>query len=97
MPLHHIHDLQQSRRTFSSLLKTTGYLCIADLEKEDGTFHSGSSFDGHYGFDKEELSELLSQNGLKVVYYSQSYTLKRERDGIVKEFPLFMMIAQKIN
>ncbi len=97
MTLHHIHDLKQILRTFSSLLKTNGYLCIADLEKEDGTFHSGSSFDGHYGFDKEELSELLSQNGLKVVYYSQSYTLKRERDGIIKEFPLFLMIAQKID
>ncbi|RUA07456.1 MAG: class I SAM-dependent methyltransferase [Flavobacteriia bacterium] len=97
MTLHHIINLNQILGVFNSLLNKNGYLCIADLEKEDGTFHSGDGFEGHFGFDKEELTGLLSKNGFRVVYYTRPITLKKEREGIVKDFPLFLMIAQKIN
>ncbi len=97
MTLHHIIDLNHILKVLNSLLNKNGYLCIADLEEEDGTFHSGNTFEGHYGFNREELTKLLNQNGFGVVYYSQPVTLKKERDGIIKDFPLFLMIAQKKN
>lgn len=95
MTLHHIHDTDQILKVFHSLLNDKGFLCVADLEKEDGTFHSDKNFDGHKGFDKDELNEVLKRNKFKMVYYSQPVTLKREKEGNIKEFPLFLMIAQK--
>ena len=47
MTIHHIHDLDKIMRIFNSSLKMGGYLCIADLVTEDGTFHSEhQEFDG---------------------------------------------------
>ena len=41
MTLHHIHDLSTVLAAFATLLADGGHLCIADLEKEDGSFHGG--------------------------------------------------------
>ena len=57
MTMHHIIDPDKILTKFYSLLKSNGYLCIADLVKEDGSFHSGvADFNGHNGFDKDRKS-----------------------------------------
>ena len=43
------------------LLNAGGFLAIADLYEEDGSFH-GEGFTGHNGFDPENLSEILRKN-----------------------------------
>ena len=55
LTLHHIPDTDKILRAFYQLLDSSGYLCVADLDKEDGTFHE-DEFHGHLGFDREELS-----------------------------------------
>ena len=96
MTLHHIPELNKILNIFNSLLKTNGYLCIADLVKEDGSFHyEYPDFDGHNGFDKNELSEFLKTNGFIVVYYSICYEIKKESEN--KTYPLFLMICKKDN
>ena len=97
MTLHHIHELQKIMQIFNSGLKTGGYLCIADLISEDGTFHSKpSEFTGHKGFDKEELSLLLKENGFQSKFYKIVFTIEKEVDGRIKKYPLFLVIAKKI-
>ena len=60
MTLHHIPDINNILMVFNSILKRGGYLCIADLVKEDGSFHAEhDNFDGHNGFDRNELSDIL--------------------------------------
>jgi 2-polyprenyl-3-methyl-5-hydroxy-6-metoxy-1,4-benzoquinol methylase len=94
MTLHHISNLNKILSIFNSLLKTNGYLCIADLVKEDGSFHyEYPDFDGHNGFDKNELSELLTANGFKVEYYNSVLEIKKESEN--KTYPLFLMICKK--
>ena len=94
MTLHHIPELNKILNIFNSLLKTDGYLCIADLVKEDGSFHyEYPDFDGHNGFDKNELSEFLTNNRFKVEYYNICYEIKKESEN--KTFPLFLMICKK--
>ncbi len=97
MTLHHILDLNKVFRIFHSKLKNNGLVCIADLEKEDGSFHGSGNFEGHYGFDRNKLSEVLKRNHFKEVYYAQPISIDRNIEGKVKEYPLFLMIAQKIN
>ena len=96
MTLHHILDLDKVLQIFNSKLKTNGLLCIADLVKEDGSFHSESTtFDGHNGFDKEELSAILLNHGFEIQFYKICAESERKIDGKIKKYPLFLMIIKK--
>ncbi len=96
MTLHHIIDIKTILSTFNQMLKTCGVICIADLVSEDGSFHSGDpSFDGHNGFDKQELCSLLEQTGFTICLYKIFYTIEKPVSGIQRHYPLFVVIAQK--
>jgi 2-polyprenyl-3-methyl-5-hydroxy-6-metoxy-1,4-benzoquinol methylase len=97
MTLHHIIDLDTILFKFNGMLRDNGYLCIADLEKEDGTFHENmSEFQGHHGFEKENLEKLLVKHGFRINLYKSFYKIKKTlNNGVSKVFPLFMLIAQK--
>jgi ubiquinone/menaquinone biosynthesis C-methylase UbiE len=97
MTVHHILDLNKVSKIFHSLLETNGYLCIADLVKEDGSFHiNHPNFDGHNGFDKTELSNILKKNGFSIEYYNISYVIEKEVENKLRKYPLFLMICKKI-
>ena len=96
MTLHHVLDVENIAKGFNSKIQPGGYLCIADLVEEDGTFHSEyPDFDGHNGFDKEKLSKTLSDNGFKVEYYKICLDIVKEFEGNTKNYPLFLMICRK--
>lgn len=96
MTLHHILDLNKVAKIFHSLIKTDGYLCIADLVQEDGSFHANiPSFEGHNGFDKNQLSELLINSGFKIEYYEICYVIEKKINSKIKKYPLFLMICKK--
>ena len=52
MVLHHVSDIESIIDKFGKMLNAGGFLAIADLYKEDGSFH-GEGFSGHNGFDPE--------------------------------------------
>ena len=96
MTLHHIIDLDKILNKFNYLLKTNGYLCIADLVKEDGSFHSHSNnFEGHNGFDKDKLSSFLSKAGFKILSYKICFNIEKEVNNKIKKYPLFLMVCKK--
>ncbi|MCF6222617.1 MAG: class I SAM-dependent methyltransferase [Flavobacteriaceae bacterium] len=97
MSLHHVVDLDAILKIFNAILKTGGMLCIADLDKEDGSFHADkTNFQGHNGFDKEELTATLLKHGFKTEYYKICTTADKEVDGKIIKYPLFLMILKKI-
>ena len=96
MTLHHVDDINKILRIFYQMLKPGGYLCIGDLDKEDGTFHSAEAdFKGHKGFDILELSALLINGGFKIEFYKIFYEIIKNDNGKIKKFPLFLMIGKK--
>ncbi|MHB1146174.1 MAG: class I SAM-dependent methyltransferase [Lutibacter sp.] len=98
MTLHHILDINKILAIFHTMLKTVGYLCIADLVQEDGSFHSNvPDFNGHNGFDTEELYAILSKNGFEIAYNEIPLEIEKEFDKKVRKYPLFLMICKKIN
>jgi len=91
MVLHHVNDFEAIIKTFYSLLNTEGYLAIADLYTEDGSFH-GIDVKVHLGFDPEMLAEILKKAGFKDIEYKTCFEVKRESGKI---FPVFLLVAQK--
>ena len=94
MTLHHLENTLQILSQFFRLLKTDGYLCIADLDTEDGSFH-GEDFSGHHGFDRNRLRQQVLRTGFhQCAVYDAYQTSKMTAQGI-KEFSLFLLAAQK--
>lgn len=85
MTLHHIPDLTTVLAAFAGLLAPGGHLCIADLEKEDGSFH-GADFDGHHGFERPSLTAELSGAGFTDVRFADCTQMVR--DGVT--YPVFL-------
>ena len=97
MVLHHIIDIDSMLAQFNARLVKGGILCIGDLVKEDGSFHSHEAgFDGHNGFDKDELAEKLSKAGFEIVNHTIFYEIVKQTDSSGKKYPLFSLIARKI-
>jgi tRNA (cmo5U34)-methyltransferase len=95
MAFHHIGDINKMVARFFNLLNEKGILAVADLFPEDGSFH-GEGFTGHKGFDPKWLAERMKDAGFKNVTYTTPYIQKMaDPNGIVREYPVFLMIAEK--
>jgi len=96
MSLHHVTSLEETLQNFYDLLQDGGQLCIVDLDKEDGSFHSQeSNFLGHNGFEQKELSQLLEQVGFNNIMSETFYNDERSIGNRNIEYSLFIMKAQK--
>jgi ubiquinone/menaquinone biosynthesis C-methylase UbiE len=94
MTLHHIPDTEASLRAFASLLAPRGYLCVADLDAEDGSFH-GAGFDGHNGFDRGALGAKVGRAGMRVERFVTAYEMAKTVEGSMRAYPIFLMTARK--
>jgi ubiquinone/menaquinone biosynthesis C-methylase UbiE len=91
LALHHIHDTDKVLQGLYTLLDRPGVLCIADLDKEDGSFHVDSEFDGHNGFDRDELTRKLLEAGFANIHFSTCYETPKN----ARLYPLFLAVAEK--
>jgi len=95
MVLHHVENIDLIISKFYALLNPDGYLAIADLYLEDGTFHD-EAFTGHKGFDVDLLSKQLEGHHFKDVNIQPCFVVQRDLgNGEFKEFPIFLLTAQK--
>ena len=93
MTFHHIDDIGRILRDLFSLLVSPGYLCIADLDSEDGSFH-GPEFTGHRGFDRNELERKLTQAGFRAVEFTTVFEITKGEKQT--RYPVFLMIARRL-
>lgn len=94
--LHHIHDAKGILGKFHDILEPNGYLIVADLDQEDGSFHTDGTVDVHKGFAQNELQKWVEDTGFGNVTFSTAYEIKKEVDDKEKSFPVFLMVAQKL-
>lgn len=95
MTLHHVKDISDILGKFHALLNRNGALFVADLDKEDGSFHGANKdFDGHNGFDRVELASMARDAGFHEVEFETVFNLIKEVDGASKDFPIFLMSAK---
>jgi ubiquinone/menaquinone biosynthesis C-methylase UbiE len=97
MSMHHIPDTDQTLRQCHALTTPGGWLCIADLEKEDGSFHKDTpDFDGHNGFSREALTQQVEAAGFGQVHFTTVFHVKKQVEEVEKDFPIFLMTAQRL-
>ena len=94
MTLHHVPDTDSILRVFHDLLNPGGYLCIADLDQEDGSFH-GIKVDVHHGFDRADLSRRTAQAGFADVRFQTVFNIAKEHATGTRDYPVFLMTAQR--
>lgn len=94
MTLHHIDDTDRILADLYTLTAPSGYLCIADLDAEDGSFH-GPDFSGHKGFEREALARQAKRAGYRQVGFSTVFHMSKGSGPGQTEFPIFLMVAKK--
>ena len=96
MTLHHINEPAQLLKQFYNLLLPGGFLGIADLDKEDGTYHSNNASVHHFGFDRDYLKGLFRQAGFKEVRDVTATTVVKEiAEKGKRNFPIFLITGKK--
>lgn len=91
MTMHHIKNLENFLEKLYRVLKKGGYIAVADLEKEDGTFHSDNEGVYHFGFDKDEIVSLFQKAGFKDISIKAVNKIhKNDRD-----YGVFLIVAKK--
>jgi cyclopropane fatty-acyl-phospholipid synthase-like methyltransferase len=85
MTIHHIKDISALSK---KLYEISDRVFIADLVKEDGSFHTRGNEDvEHFGFSEEELKEYFKEWKIN---YKIIHTVKKHKD-----FPVFLIYLYK--
>lgn len=91
MTLHHIEDVGAMFRTFHGLLREGGFIALADLDREDGSFHTEDTGVFHCGFAREELLAIARAAGFRdAAIVSASVVHKPQGD-----YPVFLLTARR--
>lgn len=95
MTLHHVRDTGAVLQKCRQLLAREGFLVIADLEKEDGTFHGDMNGVEHLGFDPAKLAEQVSRCGFAQVNTARAHVITKENvQRQVRDYPVFLLTAR---
>lgn len=91
MTLHHVEDTAGLLQAFHERLHPGGRLAIADLDTEDGTFHSPGTKIAHSGFDRQALAERVRAAGFSEIQFVTAARIERNN----RVYPVFLLTARK--
>ena len=96
MTLHHIKEVKSLLQQFYNITAAGGYLCLADLDLENGQFHADNTGVFHFGFDRTTLRRLFTEVGFTDVRdCDAAEVLKPGDNGEMKRFSVFLLIGKK--
>lgn len=92
MALHHVEDTARLLERFNEQLNDSGMIALADLDKEDGSFHPPDTQGVfHFGFERDGLRTKLESHGFDQVEFFTAHIIKGEE----KDYPVFLVTARK--
>lgn len=89
MTMHHVNDIAAMFRRFHEHVKPGGFIAIADLEKEDGTFHTEDTGVFHFGFEQEAIATAARESGFRNVEVKSVSVIEKED----QDYPVFLLTA----
>ena len=91
MTIHHLQDTKALFTKLYTMLEKDGFIAIADLDSEDGSFHSDNTGVFHYGFERDALESIAKEVGFKNIRFELASTIKKPH----ADFTVFLMLAEK--
>ena len=91
MTLHHVQNIEDFFKTIYNNISEGGFLAIADLEKEDGTFHTNNEGVFHFGFEQTRVTAALDAAGFTDIAFEKVTTIKKPQ----RDFGVFLVSARK--
>jgi 2-polyprenyl-3-methyl-5-hydroxy-6-metoxy-1,4-benzoquinol methylase len=96
MTMHHVRNPAILIGRFYKCLHEKGYLCIADLDPEEGKFHGNNRGVFHFGFHRSALERDFIGAGFKNIRTTTAATVMKpvDHDGM-GAFTIFLITGQK--
>lgn len=91
MTIHHVENIKELFLKLFNMLKDNGFIAIADLDSEDGTFHGDNTGVFHFGFDRDKLEAIAKEVGFKNIKFETANTIEKPNGT----FTVFAMTATK--
>lgn len=91
MTLHHIQDIDAMFRRFHEHLVEGGFIALADLDQEDGSFHDEDTGVFHAGFEREALAARARAAAFRDVRMSDASVVHKPQG----DYPVFLLTAYR--
>jgi SAM-dependent methyltransferase len=96
MTFHHIKEIRPVLDQFYKISAPSGYLCIADLDPDEGMFHDNNDGIFHFGFDRAALRGTFIEAGFEDIRVrTAAEILKPVPAGGTRLFTVFLMTGRK--
>lgn len=96
MTYHHIHDGAALLNKLHKALSVNGRLVIADLDLEDGSFHTDMAGVHHPGFLRSDVVSAFERAGFSHCAIMDAHTIeKKEENGKVRRYSMFLAFGTK--
>ncbi len=93
MVFHHVEDVPRLLKLFHAALVPGGWIGIADLDEEDGSFHADRAGVHHDGFARAALARQAADAGFSSIAFDDAHVIRREDRG--RSYPVFLMTARR--
>lgn len=92
MAMHHVRDTGRLLRAFAAHLVPGGRIALADLDREDGSFHP-ADVEGvfHHGFDRDALAAELTRSGFSDIEVATAAEVDRDQ----RRYGVFLVTATR--
>ncbi|MBP8173662.1 MAG: class I SAM-dependent methyltransferase [Aeromonadaceae bacterium] len=91
LTLHHVADVPALLARFYALLPPGGFIALADLDAEDGRFHSDMTGVFHAGFARDTLAQWVSQAGFTEIGFTTACVVQKPHG----DYPVFLLTARR--
>jgi len=96
MTLHHVKAIEPLLKQFYEVLRPGGLVCIADLDSDDGQFHSSREGVFHAGFSREVMRRMLLTAGFQNTQVTEAAWIEKPvGDHQTRVFTVFLMTGRK--
>ena len=96
MTLHHIAAAAGLLHKLYAAIVPGGWLALADLDAEDGSFHPDPVGIFHHGFSAEEMQAMFAAAGFVDLRTRLAHVVTRAiADGTLRDFSVLLTVGRK--